>query len=340
LRLQTAHGSQTTVGIVGAGDIASSLHLPVLLSMPDVRVAWVADVAETRARDVSRACGVPYAPLPADPKELPVCDIVLLAIPYGARPPYFEALSARGSAVLTEKPFARSVPEHERVCAMFPEYALGCSFQRRAWGPTVVVRELIEKRVLGELRGAAMGFGQPGLIPTGKYYSNMNLAGGGPLLESAVHGVDAILFCTGAHDVMLESGRMIAEGGFDLDTEADLRIIDRQGRSVPFHVVVSCLRETSRMLELSFGAATLAFDFSSETVEIVTAGGQTRYSLRPQGAGTYATTADAACYLTWRAFVDGVRDHSPNWTAAASSVLTSKALGLIYSCAEASGQEG
>jgi predicted dehydrogenase len=340
LSLDTTHRSQTTVGIVGTGDIALSLHLPVLLSMADVRVAWVSDAAEARARDVSRACGVPYAPLPADPRELPTCDVVLLAIPYGARPPYYEALSARGSAVLAEKPFARSVPEHERVCAMFPDYALGCSFQRRAWGPTSVARELMEKRALGELKSAAMGFGQPGLIPTGKYYSNMSLAGGGPLLESAVHGVDAILFCTGAQDVALDGGRMITEGGFDLDTEADLRIVDGEGRSVPFHVVVSCLRETSRMLELSFDGATVAFDFSKETAEIVTADGKTHYSLRPQGVGTYATTADAACYLTWRAFLDGVRNHSPNWTAAASSILTSKALGLLYSCGETSGREG
>ena len=36
------------IGVIGSGVIARTIHLPVLTSMPDVQVAWVADADDAR----------------------------------------------------------------------------------------------------------------------------------------------------------------------------------------------------------------------------------------------------------------------------------------------------
>lgn len=43
-----------------------------------------------KARALGDASGTPALELPADPQLLPRADILLLAIPNGARPPYFQ----------------------------------------------------------------------------------------------------------------------------------------------------------------------------------------------------------------------------------------------------------
>ena len=53
--------SQASVGIIGAGVIVQTVHLPVLLAVPNIRIAWIADVREGLAHEVAKAFGVPYA---------------------------------------------------------------------------------------------------------------------------------------------------------------------------------------------------------------------------------------------------------------------------------------
>src|SRR5215510_6000464 len=110
------------VGIVGAGDITGLVHLPVLKNYGDVHIAWIADLDAQRVRALGRVFEIDGQIVLRREKEiqLPSCDIALLATPVYARRPYLEYFSARGNAVLTEKPFSLSVDEHQsflRLCA-------------------------------------------------------------------------------------------------------------------------------------------------------------------------------------------------------------------------------
>ncbi len=83
------------VGVVGCGAITRQMHLPVLLSLPTVEVVWLCDQDDSKASVLSNACGVraiPIQDLLAD--ALPPVDGLLLAIPNGARPRYFDLFAA------------------------------------------------------------------------------------------------------------------------------------------------------------------------------------------------------------------------------------------------------
>ena len=126
-----------SVGIIGTGAIASTVHIPVLLAVGDVSIGWITDVDEAKARSVARGYRLLMTPLPADLQDLPPADVVLITAPFGHREPIYQALKNRSCAVYVEKPFSRSLCHHKRICSYFDDHRLGCGFQRRSWGPNL-----------------------------------------------------------------------------------------------------------------------------------------------------------------------------------------------------------
>jgi predicted dehydrogenase len=68
-----------SAGIIGTGDIVISSHLPVLLAMRSVRVAWILDVDTSRCATVGKAYRVPAIKMPEPLANLPEADVVLIA---------------------------------------------------------------------------------------------------------------------------------------------------------------------------------------------------------------------------------------------------------------------
>src|SRR4029077_17406585 len=104
--------AKTKIGIVGAGMVTSGSHLPVLVNMPEVTVAWVCDRAIAAASAVAKTYGIPGAF--ADVRECPDVDAVLVATPVGSRHAVVPAVLARGWHAFCEKPFALTLADHQR----------------------------------------------------------------------------------------------------------------------------------------------------------------------------------------------------------------------------------
>src|SRR5688500_17202500 len=118
--LQAANAPRTlSVGVLGAGVIAQQLHIPVLANMPQLTVAWIADVNEARAKALAEANDMRGIGV-TDPSALPPADVVLVAVPPGVRKGYFTEFAKRGTALFVEKPFALSLAEHVEYTAAFP----------------------------------------------------------------------------------------------------------------------------------------------------------------------------------------------------------------------------
>ena len=106
----TAPVAPLVLGVIGAGEIVRSAHLPAMLALSGARVDWIVDRDERKARTLARSFGIRHVALPRDLTALPPADAVLIAVPYGVRAPMYEALCPR-SALYVEKPFARTVEE-------------------------------------------------------------------------------------------------------------------------------------------------------------------------------------------------------------------------------------
>lgn len=87
-----AEKRQLTLGIIGAGDIVAKAHLPTISTLEDVSVSWIADRDLQKARSLGRAFGINGCLAVESERELPMADVVLLAVPYGARDEFYSYL--------------------------------------------------------------------------------------------------------------------------------------------------------------------------------------------------------------------------------------------------------
>ena len=322
------HGFEISVGIVGAGEIVVGMHLPTLKATDGVSVTWLADLDGAKARRVGRAFRVDGLAAPRDPSLLPAADVVLLAIPFGARDPYYAALSARGSGIYVEKPFARTVAYHQTITAMFPEYQLGVGFQRRSWAPITTLREIVAHRLFGALRRVTLGFGGPGIVARSSYMSDIRLTGGGILFENGVHWLDVAAFVADAVAARVHHGRMIESEGFDLHTEASIELTTGSGDQVELEVTVSVLADTLGRMDFAFEYATVSCSFESPTLEVRPTTAKRVYYLVP--ARRAPETAYQTLHAHWSQYLRGLRARRVNDTSACRSLLTTRLLEDLY----------
>jgi predicted dehydrogenase len=325
-----AAASALAVGIVGVGQIATEAHIPVLLENPHARLSWIVDEDERKAARVARAIRIRPTRLPRDLRELPPADVVLLAVPYGVRTPYYEAFSGRGTAIYAEKPFAASQPEHDRLMSMFEPHLLGCGFQHRSSAIIRRLRDVVASELFGPLLSVRVEFGGPG-TRGGKYYSNLRLAGGGLLFEVAVHALDAALFVSRATDVKVLRVHMVREFGFDLHTEAEVEVAREGGGTLSLGILVSSLQFTAMANSYRLRHATLthAVVQNGEVLWVTPNGGGERYRLDGEFPD-YPRTNAQQLSEHWSQYLDAVRSGQANYTNASATALTSSLIGQLY----------
>jgi len=317
------------IGVIGAGEIAANSHLPVLRSLEGARIAYVADRDEARAKLVGRAFGA-QGLAPQSPRDLPPADVVLLSLPYGARPAYYEVLAARGTAVYAEKPFARTLAEHDARCAAFGPARLACGLQRRSWGPARALREILRAAPFGKLLRARVEVGGPGLTPGGGYLGDPKLAGGGLLAEVGIHAVDLALFCADAAEVEVQAAKQEAHAGLDIHTEAEAQVTTYHGDRFELSVLASALRFTSLANTFTFEHAELAFAaWGDGAIQVKPRGGGPVLSITTESM-EYPRTSAQSIHAHWSRFLEGLREDKPNETSAAASRLSTSFLEQTY----------
>src|SRR5258706_7278732 len=169
-----------TLGIVGAGHVVSANHLPALKAMPNVAVSWIADKDLNRARDLGKSYDVSVCDVSSGLRTSTKTDLILLAMPFGVRAPYYNALSKMGAAIYVEKPFARAVAAHQKLCSAFDDFKIACGLNRRSWGLIQFCRQLLVKVFFARGRLVGFGFGLFIGIPAAAHYiADAPMAGGG-----------------------------------------------------------------------------------------------------------------------------------------------------------------
>jgi predicted dehydrogenase len=323
------------VGIVGAGAVARQIHLPVLSSMDNVRVAWLGDVNVRRAAAVARAHGVPCLDAPPSADNLPECDVVLLAIPVLQRTRYYEALARREVAVFAEKPLAVSGGEHARVVGLFAPHRLACGYMRRLYAASGLLRRAVHEQWFGPLQRLRIREGARG-TRTGvdvSHYDDLGAAGGGVLLTQGCHTLDLVLYVTGASGFHIRSRQLEWDGEIDRRAEAVFVVRDVGGRPNEVCAVeycVSWLDDQDNCIELGFAAVTLSAELGpGAAVMLQPRPGRSMppVELRP---GNGAATSNQAFFLEWDHFLRGLENDEPSVMAAATAQGTAALLDALY----------
>jgi predicted dehydrogenase len=207
--------STLAIGVIGCGQIARAVHLPILARLPGVHVTALADVDATRLSQAGAR--VPHAARYSDYARLLATaelDAVVVCVPPALHAEVAIAALEAGKNVYLEKPLATTVEDGERVCDAWQRSGrvgmMGFNYrfnrlyrQARSHvgegriGPVVAVRSVF----------ATTSDGLPD-------WKRTRSSGGGALLDLASHDIDLVQFVLGEEviDVAADVRRLASEG--------------------------------------------------------------------------------------------------------------------------------
>lgn len=242
------------IGIIGAGKIVESIHLPVLLNLDEVLVCWIFDKSVDRSRMLSKMYGIKLM-LEQDLEDsLNDIDICLLAIPYGARDKYIYMCSRIKKCIYVEKPFALSLNEHEHYCNLFPPSEIAIGFQRRYYPFVSDLQHIIKENVFGPIKHIQFNQGYFQLKGGTGFISNVKLSGGGVIIESAIHVLDQILQFSTAESIVVKEVECLSNEGIDFDTKFTSELTSG-GKSFIVSSHISCLKNLENGITIEFEEA-------------------------------------------------------------------------------------
>ncbi|MGV8909622.1 MAG: Gfo/Idh/MocA family protein [Propionicimonas sp.] len=192
----------STAAVIGIGDI-SALHLDAIRGNPGIELVGVCDVDVSRAEAAGRAFGVPFF---TDHRELlnqihP--DVVHITTPHDQHVPVALDCLDAGVHVLTEKPIGQSVAAGRRLVerAAASGRKVGVVFQNRYNPTAVAIRDVVTSGVLGPIcggRAAVWWFRPAAYYAAAPWRGRWEAAGGGVLINQAIHTLDLLLWFLGA----------------------------------------------------------------------------------------------------------------------------------------------
>jgi predicted dehydrogenase len=324
--------TECSVGIVGAGIIATSVHIPVLRAMDGVRIAWIADAREDLAASVARLNGTAAASVAAGAQGLPPADVVLLAIPVPARAAYLDHYKGGPTSLLLEKPLANSFAEHQAIEAAFAPWQVAACYQRRYYAASQLVASILSSATFGPLRRIRVSEG--GRVTRtdggGDYKSQPVSRGGGVVKNLGCHSLDQALWLAGAKDFEIERREVAWDGETDQACRARITLKDAtNGPLCELDWSISWIERVANHVEFDFADATLRCPVSPDgAVELLSPGGQLIGPISAEGPGR-ATTTTQAFFLQWRGMISSVQSRSEQPISARSTALCARLMDAL-----------
>ncbi|WDF33578.1 Gfo/Idh/MocA family oxidoreductase [Arthrobacter agilis] len=214
---QTTNGRRRLkVGVVGIG-WAGRQHLDAYANSEDVEIHGLAGMEPDLLAELQAEYAVPHAVERwEDLIALDGLDAVSVAVPTFLHAPITVAALARGLHVLSEKPIARNGDEGRLMvdAARQAGRVLDIAFNHRRRGDIAALKRVIDAGTLGRPYYAKASWLRRAGIPSlGSWFTNRDMAGGGPLADIGVHVIDYALHLLGEPKVLSVTASTYSELG-------------------------------------------------------------------------------------------------------------------------------
>ena len=187
------------VGIIGAGNIAQSAHLPVYAERKDVEVVAIADWNLERAQDAAKKFNIPKAYQNVeDLLANEEVDYVDICVWNRSHAPVAIAAAKAGKHVLCEKPMAINLEDALEMEKVIKE--TGVKFMlavpTRYSSEAMLLNEMRKEGKLGEIYYAKTANIRRRGTPIG-WFTDLSKSGGGPVIDIGVHCIDRTWYLMG-----------------------------------------------------------------------------------------------------------------------------------------------
>ncbi|MFM7775307.1 MAG: Gfo/Idh/MocA family protein [Candidatus Kapaibacterium sp.] len=184
------------LALVGAGNIAQNIHLPLLAKMPNVKLLALCDKNLSKAKLIAEKYGIPHVCRSVE--ELERYEGIRAVDVCTSTDAHFDTTMAcleMGYDVLVEKPLARTRKEAQQLVAASEknERKLMVGMNHRFRPDTALMKNYIEQGQLGNLYYAKCGWLKQ-RSSDAKWMAQAEKSGGGVMLDLGVVMIDLLLY--------------------------------------------------------------------------------------------------------------------------------------------------
>lgn len=198
------------IGLIGAGGIATRMHMPGYAKMDNVEIVAICDIIPERAKALAEAYNVPLTfENYMDVINLPDLDAIDICTPNYLHSIIAVAALEKGLNVFCEKPDAVSVEEAEKMKAAAEKSGKVLMVMRnnRYMPISSFLKKYIDAGKMGEIYAARCGWQRRRGIPgKGGWFTTKEQSGGGPLIDLGVHMIDLSMWLMGNPKPVAVSG--------------------------------------------------------------------------------------------------------------------------------------
>jgi predicted dehydrogenase len=204
------------IGVIGAGGIAQSAHLPAYENCPNANIVAIADVNESAVETAKEKFKIPngYSDYTEMLKRDDIDAISICTPNFLHKAPAIAALRA-GKHVLVEKPLAMNAAEGQEIVDVAKETGKQCmvGFVMRYSAEAQVLKRYVEAGELGDIYYGRAQFLRRRGIPGWGVFGQKDKQGGGPLIDLGVHVLDCALWLMGNPKPVSVSGMSVTKFG-------------------------------------------------------------------------------------------------------------------------------
>jgi len=186
--------SELKVGIVGCGGIGA-VHVKSWAQVDGARIVAACDADGARAEATGATAYADYLAM-LDGEQLDVVDI---CTPPNLHPAIAIEALKRGIPTICEKPLARTPEEARQITAAAASSGtlLMTAFCHRFHPPVEAVKAMIDAGTLGRILMFRNRFGTKFKDVESRWFADVEVAGGGTLMDTSVHSVDLFRYLVG-----------------------------------------------------------------------------------------------------------------------------------------------
>lgn len=311
------------VGIIGAGNISSSVHLPLLSCMDDVNLKFIAD------RKNPKTLAKLYNTKPIELTEqssFPDCDIILITLPVGVRNNYLQKFAQSNTYIFSEKPFSIDLKTHEDLLQLSNKFT--CNYERIFYNTTRNIKNIISSKIFGKIQKISIEegniFGKTGI--TKNSYRNNPKISGGFLHESASHTFNQLSFYF--ENITVNSAEILWQDNFDLESNVILDVRDKNNFSIDYKGTQ--IKYVEPKTNIFFEQIKIEFNhlIPDSTFLISSLKSDEKFILKQENC--FASTVPQAFYLKWNDFINKISSSSVLNSEFETSLSTTKIISDIY----------
>jgi hypothetical protein len=317
------------IGIIGMGNVAWNVHLPILLARNDLEISWVCDKYLDK-KDVLRKKNIPFFKNVKKATEYIKCDIILITTPYSDRTEVFDEIKDKCNGIFFEKPFALTLDQHEYFSNCFENYAITVGYQRRHMGIVKTIKNIIDRKLFGPLVSIKINFGDIHYKFDG-FRSKKEKSGGGIFFETGSHWIDTVLFTSGAKNIknFISKKKKIAE--LDIECSGKFDILNQQDHLYNCEFFMTSLKNTSNSIDYNFENCSINLSLFDDNSNLkITNSENNEFIIQDNEFLNFPNKSLDVAWSFWDEFISSYKNKKKSDLSIDNFILTTKVIELFY----------